>query len=140
MNLIKPGERAVGEWLEEAHGTRYELVHEPFVIFDLMTGTTRTKTLEVMRRVQEQGFTAPHLLHSGAPISIEHILEKLETPYHGELDPVEGAVWRLELNDSVHALAKYVRPESVAGRYFEQLTGKPTIYQWQPPHTTHTNE
>ncbi|MEW6276861.1 MAG: hypothetical protein AB1556_17345 [Bacillota bacterium] len=29
-NVLKEGERLVGEWLAQAHGTRYALPHEPF--------------------------------------------------------------------------------------------------------------
>jgi hypothetical protein len=34
--IIKPGERIVGEWLAQAHGTRYQLPYDPFVVFDIM--------------------------------------------------------------------------------------------------------
>ena len=36
MAVLRDGERVVGEWLMQAHGTRYKLTHEPFVAFDLM--------------------------------------------------------------------------------------------------------
>jgi len=41
LAALQDGERLCGEWLIQAHGTRYELPHEPLVVFDLMTGTTR---------------------------------------------------------------------------------------------------
>ena len=34
--------RTYPEWLALAHGTRYELKHEPFVAFDLIIGVERT--------------------------------------------------------------------------------------------------
>ena len=36
FEFLAEGERLCGEWLCQAHGTRYELKHEPFVVFDLM--------------------------------------------------------------------------------------------------------
>jgi len=36
MDVLENGERIVGEWLVQAHGTRYHLWHEPFVAFDLI--------------------------------------------------------------------------------------------------------
>jgi hypothetical protein len=45
---------------------------------------------------------------------------------YGALDPVEGAVWRVERNDKVDFLAKYVRPDKVDGSYFE---GEP-VWNW----------
>ena len=35
--LLNEGERVCGEWLAQAHGTKYNLQHEPFVPFDIMT-------------------------------------------------------------------------------------------------------
>ena len=34
-NVLNEGEQISGEWLAQAHGTRYELKHEPFVVFDI---------------------------------------------------------------------------------------------------------
>ena len=34
--LLNEGERVCGEWLLQAHGTRYKLKHEPFIPFDIM--------------------------------------------------------------------------------------------------------
>ena len=45
-SLLGEGERAVGEWLAQAHGTRYDLTgREPFVLFDI--GTARLVSLVV---------------------------------------------------------------------------------------------
>jgi hypothetical protein len=44
MLVLQNGERLCGEWLMQAHGTRYSLKHEPFVAFDLMTGTAARST------------------------------------------------------------------------------------------------
>ena len=41
MKLLKPGEAARGECLYAAHGTRYLLKHEPFVLFDITVNKER---------------------------------------------------------------------------------------------------
>ena len=48
--LLSEGERVCGEWLMEAHGTIYQLPHEPFVAFDILRGHDRTPALDVASR------------------------------------------------------------------------------------------
>lgn len=130
--LLQEGERVCGEWLMEAHGTRYDLPHDPFVAFDLMQGIVRLPVLTVEERCQKYGIVVPRRLHIGGAISIEAVLEMLEPSGHGALDGVEGAVWRMERKGSVDFLGKYVRHEKEDGKYFTQKTGQPTIYNWKP--------
>lgn len=129
--LLKDGERCVGEWLMEAHGTLYTLPHEPFVIFDIMTEHTRKTAEEVRDRCSNLGFVTPQQYHTGGPISIEAILAVLEPSKHGA-ESVEGAVWRCERKGIVDFLGKFVRPEKVDGKYLENVTGKDPIYNWHP--------
>jgi RNA ligase len=126
---LQEGERIVGEWLAQAHGTRYALPHEPFVVFDLMEGQTRTAYDALIERVKEDRFVTPRLLHRGDPISIEAVLAGLEPSGHGAIDPVEGAVWRVERRGKTHFLAKYVRPDKVDGLY---LSEDDPVWNWQP--------
>lgn len=128
--LLNPGERACGEWLMQAHGTRYNLPHEPFVIFDIMRGGQRACTGGVVIRCEGHGFTTPKLLHVGDAISIEAILEKLEPSGHGAIDPVEGAVWRMERRGIVEFLGKYVRPEKIDGKYLPGHGSDEPVYNW----------
>ncbi len=130
--MLQDGERLVGEWLLQAHGTRYKLTHEPFVVFDLMTGNERLPYEQFLERVWPGDFTTPHLLHIGEAISIDKVLEILgDYGYHGAIDRVEGAVWRVERNklidrhsgkreQVVDFLAKYVRPDKVDGIYLSK--------------------
>ncbi|HSI83314.1 MAG TPA: RNA ligase family protein [Candidatus Methylacidiphilales bacterium] len=131
--LLKPGERCVGEWLMEAHGTRYNLPHEPFVIFDIIANNKRLTVEEVTRRTQapECSFTMPRLIHAGGPLSIEAVLSVLEPSGHGALDPVEGAVWRAERRGVVDFLGKYVIASKEDGKYLSEFSGNPSIYNWQ---------
>jgi hypothetical protein len=130
--LLKDGERVVGEWLMEAHGTRYQLTHEPFVAFDIMTGIDRVRAADVNSRCHQLGIVTPRVIHAGGPISIADVLKDLEPSGHGALDPVEGAVWRVERDGEVDFLGKYVRPEKVDGCYLESVTGNDPIYNWYP--------
>ena len=129
--LLKEGERCVGEWLMEAHGTRYALPHEPFVVFDIMRGTQRTLASTVADLCMRYDLITPRVIHVGGPISITEVIEMLEPSGHGALDPVEGAVWRCERKGIVDFLGKYVRPDKVDGCYLANVTGGALIYNWR---------
>lgn len=129
LATLQEGERIVGEWLAQAHGTRYDLPHEPFVTFDLMAISDRTGYDAFTERVRAGDFVTPKLIHRGDPISIEAVLAKLEPSGHGAIDLVEGAVWRVERRGKPHFLAKYVRPDKVDGLY---LSEDDPVWNWQP--------
>ena len=126
--LLREGERVCGEWLLMAHSTRYELKHEPFVAFDLMTGKERVIVDELIFRTISLNFVTPAILNYGNPFSIESALESLVVSGHGAIDPVEGAVWRVERKGKVDFLVKYVRHDKVDGKYFAEITGKETVW------------
>jgi hypothetical protein len=137
LAVLQPGERLVGEWLALAHGTRYALTHEPFVCFDLMRGRERLPWHEVTARVRPGGFVTAGLLHEGGPLSIEAALARLQGGgFHGAIDPVEGAVWRMERHESgaarVDFLAKYVRSDKVDGCFLPENTGRAAVWNWRP--------
>lgn len=122
--LLNEGERVVGEWLLQAHGTRYTFAHEPFVAFDLIRGEERGRWSNCEARLLPAGFMVPHKLHAGGPCSIEQALELLgEYGHHGANDKVEGAVWRIERKGHFDFMAKYVRPEKVDGCYLPEKNG-----------------
>lgn len=133
--VLEPGERLVGEWLALAHGTRYVLRHEPFVCFDLMRGTDRLPLDALAARVGE-GFVLPGLVHRGAPLDPEAALGRLGAGFHGAIDPVEGAVWRLERTEAgatrVIVVAKYVRASKVDGALLPENSGAAPIWNWHP--------
>lgn len=122
--LLNEKERVCGEWLALAHGTRYDLPHEPFVVFDIMMGETRLPYNEFIKRVMAEGFTVPKLISYGKPISHEDILKRLEPSGHGALDSVEGYVCRVERKGEVDFLAKWVRKDKEDGKYFKEKTGE----------------
>lgn len=137
MAILSDGERLCGEWLAQAHGTRYELPHEPFVAFDLMAGGKRASFDNFTDRVAGR-FVTPRTLSVGPPRSIEWVTELIAESGHGALDPVEGAVWRVERAAkkggayAVDFLAKWVRPTKQDGCYLPEVTGQPPVYQWRP--------
>lgn len=129
--VLDEGERLCGEWLAQAHGTRYDLPHEPFVAFDLMRGHERIPLAAFIDRLSSS-FIIPRLLHAGPAFSIDQMLECLEPSGHGAIDPVEGAVWRVERKGKVDFLAKWVRPDKVDGCYLPELTEAPPVWNWKP--------
>lgn len=128
FDMLKDGERVVGEWLTMAHGTKYDLPHEPFVAFDIMRGVERVPFLEAQERLLNFKFTMPRLLSYGSPQAVDWVLKRLDNSSHGALDPVEGAVWRVERNARVDFLCKYVRPEKKDGAYFPQISGNAVVW------------
>ena len=142
MAVLRDGERLVGEWLMQAHGTRYQLPHEPFVVFDLMVEDERLPYDELLARLAGD-FVTPALLHRGDALSIEAAMDKLNVyGFHGAIDPVEGAVWRVERDRStgkkgekrrvVDFLVKYVRPDKADGLYLPELSGQAPVWNWYP--------
>lgn len=133
LDILLDGERAVGEWVAQAHGTRYDLAdREPFVLFDVMQGHKRQPVKEVTHRASTGMFQVPRVIHIGGPLPIEAMLERLEPSAHGALDPVEGAVWRVERDEKVDFLAKYVRPDKVDGHYLPEVSGQEAVWNWRP--------
>jgi len=141
--LLKEGERLAGEWLMQAHGTRYSLDHDPFVAFDLMVQHDRVPYDELAARVDPFDIVLPKLIHRGPPISVREVMKLLgDHGFHGALDPVEGAVWRVERDKAtgkkgekirvVDFLVKFVRPDKEDGIYLPEISGKNPVFNWNP--------
>jgi len=138
FDVLNEGERLCGEWLLVAHGTRYELPHEPFVAFDLMRHKhDRIPYDEFIVRVHRGSFVTPHLLSDGPSISIEKAITLLGYfGHHGAVEQAEGVVWRVERNRLVDRskgnvagraavvdfIIKYVRPDKKDGKYLNDFT------------------
>jgi hypothetical protein len=81
------------------------------------------------------GFVLPRLLHRGGPISIERAMALQDAATHGALDPIEGAVWRIERQGKVDFLCKYVHPEKKDGLYLPGVMGSLSeveVWNWTP--------
>jgi len=140
FEFLVEGERLCGEWLAQAHGTRYELKHDPFVPFDLLRGEERATYDEFVERVKAAELVMPWLISKGPPMTIADVLAELEghkeaqrrNGFHGAIDPVEGAVWRVERKGKVDFLGKFVRPEKKDGCYLPEISGQEAIWNWRP--------
>lgn len=132
LSVLKDGERLVGEWLAQAHGTRYGLPHEPWVVFDLMIGAKRLPYDCMKATAEIGGFITPRLISDGPPFSVYETLCVLEPSGHGAVDPVEGAVWRVERKGIFDFIAKWVRPDKVDGSYLPEMSGREAIWNWRP--------
>jgi len=133
FSFLEPGERLCGEWLAQAHGTRYALPHEPFVVFDLMKlPHERLALADLRERIAPGEFTMPFLLGEGPPRSIEWCRDAISRiAPHGEIDPVEGVVWRCERQGRVDFLCKWVRHDKADGKYLPENWGE-EVWNWQP--------
>lgn len=131
--LLGEGERLCGEWLAQAHGTRYVLQHEPFAGFDLFRNGQRVLWEELNTRCAKAGITTPTVLHHGGPCSIDTAMTRLSVHgHHGAIDPAEGAVWRCERKGHVDFLGKFVRPDKVDGIYLPGVSGQDALWNWKP--------
>jgi hypothetical protein len=133
LGFLEDGERVVGEWLALAHGTRYNLPHEPFVVFDIMVEDKRKPFLEVMARCAWGGdtgrpFVMPQLISYGPAVSVEDALQRLSARTHGADDDIEGVVYRVERDGKVDFLAKYVIHDKVDGAHLAEISGKPEVW------------
>lgn len=131
--MLAEGEAVHGEWLAMAHGTRYVLDHAPFVAFDLTVGGARVTHDEMTERCAVYGVTTAHVVSDGNPISIQGALARLgDTGQHGAIDPVEGAVWRVERKGRFDFMAKFVRPDKQDGKYLPEISGGEPYWHWKP--------
>lgn len=134
--LLKEGERAVGEYLAQAVGTRYDLHHEPFVIFDIMRGKERALYEETITRSSRMGFATPLTISCGPAYGIEKAMDVFgKMSGHGAIDPVEGAIWRVERLGKVDFLTKFVRHDKEDGKYFPEKNNGVVTWNIKPDHT-----
>lgn len=131
-SVLKPGERLVGEWLAQAHGSRYMLPRGPFAAFDLMADGDRRPFAELNSLCEHYEVPRPRLLHIGGPLAVEAAMELHGEGDHGSLDLPEGAVWRVERCGKFDFLAKWVRPDKIDGCYLPEVSGKPEVWNWHP--------
>lgn len=121
FQLLDDGERVIGEWMIQVHGTKYELPHEPFVIFDIVNNYNKLLNYCDLLDKNDNIFMIPKLLHLGDAISIESVMGMLgKHGFHGAIDPPEGAVWRIERFGKLDFVCKFVREDKEDGCYLEE--------------------
>lgn len=128
LDALQDGQRLVGEWLLQAHGTRYDIndVDRLFRPFDVMVGTKRLGRSKVAEVSADCGLLPVSLISFGAPLSIADALGRL---------PVwaEGAVWRCENERfGVETLAKFVRHDKVDGALLPEISGGEEVWNFDP--------
>ena len=120
---LKEGQRLCGEWLAMTHGIRYAIDNpiQGFVCFDLIYKNTRLPIEQLFAYTEPRGITTAKLLHRGSPIAVEKADKLLgDHGSHGAKDRAEGVVYRVERKGEFDFMAKNVRSDFVAGRYFDQ--------------------
>ena len=137
--LLNEGERLVGEWLLQAHGTRYILDRGPWIVFDLIRPRTyRGRGAAFNRAIRDEleervfnHFPMPGV-YAISPISLDKIrpwiCAKGFKGFHNALDGPEGVVYRVEREGKVDFVAKWVRPDKVDGKYLPEISGKEAIW------------
>lgn len=134
--ILRDGERLVGEWLHTAMGSLYRIEdpEELLVGFAIVDGQTRRPYDDFSRRMLELGHPKAKVLSDGPQVSIEEAMNTLgEHGFHGSLDGPEGAVWVHERDGVFSAIAKYVRHDKVDGRYLPNISGNAEVVNYVGP-------
>lgn len=134
FDFLDDGMRLSGEWMIQAHGTRYDISPLlPLMVFDIFYGQERLPMHE-WPAFDTPPLCVVNLLHRGEALSVEDALclldayEKQHINYPGTDDRAEGCVWRVERDGKFDFMAKYVRPEKEDGKYLENVTGKGPVW------------
>lgn len=131
--VLQEGERLVGEWLAQAHGTLYDLQGRcPWGVFDILEGSVRLPRDEFYDRVSLGDLPRPNLLHDGEALPVSDAM-CVHDAVHWPCDETEGVVYRVERKGRVDFLAKWVRPTKVDGKHLPIVSGLPEVWNWRPP-------
>ena len=131
--LLGDDERVCGEWLIKTHSLRYELPHEPFVVFDIIRGVTkpyRQGFAKTIAQCIEYGFTTTHVIHEGGAVSVDKVLRLLGVGFHGCTTSPEGVVYRYERDGSFEMAAKFVSNLDVNGDFMDDENAFNTWKDW----------
>lgn len=144
--ILGEGERICGEWLLQAHGTRYDLGDiEPFAIFDIFDKNNNRYCEDDAWNINTQFAWVPKIsIDNWEPMSIETAIKELtkRNPFNA-IDKREGVVWRVERNKIINKstgerkkvvdfLVKYVRPDKKDGIYLSEVSGKDPVWNCNP--------
>lgn len=123
-----PEHRVVGEWMIQAHGTKYSLPCEPFCPFDIFDGTRRIPYETTRSLISDYTDLRMPSLVADTPVSVTEAMERLGAGGHGALEPPEGVVYRLETHGEFNLLCKYVNPNKTDGKYLTEKTGGDPVW------------
>ncbi|NTF17281.1 hypothetical protein G6L37_02395 [Agrobacterium rubi] len=132
-SVLADGERIAGEWMLQAHGTRY-LIEDPkdlFVAFSIIGPKGRIPHDEFASRVDGAGIRRAHVISDGPALSQAAAVNALgEYGFHRALEQPEGAVWVLETRGEFNCIAKHVIPEKVDGKYLPEISQGQGIWNY----------
>jgi hypothetical protein len=126
FDWLKDGCRVCGEWMIQAHGTRYSFDCPPFSPFDVMQGQVRMPLESWVLKTGK--LTETHILHIGGACGIDTALELLGDHGFCCADKSEGCVWRVERKGQCDFLGKFVRPDKVDGYLLPEQSGKEAVW------------
>lgn len=130
FRFLGDGELLCGEWLGQAHGTRYDLKQDgPFFPFDLFIGDRRLTCRELETRI-DKALPLPAVLHRDGPCSVPQALDRLRDVGRTFGDHQEGCVWRIEPPYDGPLLCKYVLHSHDKDRFLPHRTGQKPVWNW----------
>lgn len=131
VDVLREGERIVGERLAMVVGTRYDLGDsDPFKAFDLMQGHDRAP-FDALRERIDGHFSSPHVISDGPALATDAAMH-LHRHACWPCDEIEGVVYRVERAGCVEFLAKYVRHDKVDGKHLPSVSGREPLWNWRP--------
>jgi hypothetical protein len=120
QSVLEPGERVVGEWLAQVHGTVYTEMVSPWAVFDVFdAGNSRLLYSDMLTKLNDLFFT-PTLLHQGYAMPVHVAMPRIKPLTLWKSDDPEGVVYRVERKGRVDFLAKWVRPDKIDGEFLDQ--------------------
>jgi len=137
MRALLNGDHIAGEWLAQAHGTRYAVsltppLFSPFAAFDLFINGVRAsydELISVCYRRGSQIAMVPIIYDEYAAVPISAMLDRLgKHGFYCAIDSPEGLVYRRERGGVFVGIAKYVRPEKEPGCYLPEVSGLSEVW------------
>ena len=121
FSWLPEGCRVCGEWTIQTHGIKYNIESEsPFMAFDIIDKNNKRLTfLNTLKLCVKYNIPVVRLLHIGQPINIKNAVDLLYKNPYGKTKTPEGVVYRVERNNNVEFLAKWVRADKEDGKYIK---------------------
>jgi len=133
LGVLADGQRIAGEWMLQAHGTRY-VIEGPdslLVGFAVIDGEQRLPHDEARSIMSGCGVRGAAVISDGPSLSVEDALSAIGARgFHGALDPVEGAVWVCERDGRFDFMAKHVVHGKADGCFLPVVTGGPDLWNF----------
>jgi len=126
LSVLADGQRIAGEWLLQAHGTRYRIADpdDLFVGFAVLREDKRLPHDDARSLLLKGGVRGAAVISDGPALAVDDALAALSGGgFHGAVDAVEGAVWVCETKGAFNFMAKHVVHSKVDGAYLPGIGG-----------------